>query len=163
MPIEIGQLAPDFALRDQDGQVRRLSDHRGRRHVVLVFYALAFSGICAAELCELRDDPRVFANEHTATLAISVDTPYAARVFAEQEGLTFPLLSDFWPHGEVARRYGVFNEERGFANRGTFVIDAGGVVRWAIVNRPGEPREAEAYRKALAELPAPPPPSREGA
>ncbi|HKE98767.1 MAG TPA: peroxiredoxin [Actinomycetes bacterium] len=163
MPIEIGQLAPDFALRDQDGLVRGLADHRGRRHVLLVFYVLAFSEIDAAELCELRDDPEAFGGGRTATLAVSVDSPYAARVFADREGLNFPLLSDFWPHGEVARRYGVFNEERGFANRGTFVIDAGGVVRWAIVNRPGEPREAEAYRKALAELPAPPPPSRESA
>jgi peroxiredoxin len=155
MPIEIGQIAPDFALRDQDGQVRRLSDHLGTRHVVLVFYVLAFSGICAAELCELRDDPGVFANDTTATLAISVDSPYAAQVFAEQEGLSFPLLSDFWPHGEVARRYGVLNEERGFANRGTFIVDAQGTVRYAIVNRPGEPRETEAYRKVLAALPAP--------
>jgi peroxiredoxin len=152
MPIEIGRPAPDFELADQNGQPCRLSDFRGRKQVLLVFYPLAFSGICAGELCELRDDLSAFVNDQTATLAVSVDSPYANRVFADQEGLTFPLLSDFWPHGEVARRYQVFNRERGFADRGTFIIDKQGIIRYQTVNRTGEPRDPDDYRKVLAEL-----------
>jgi peroxiredoxin len=151
MPVELGAVAPDFDLPDQYGQRRRLSALRGR-NVLLVFFPLAFSGLCAGELCELRDDLPSFVNEYTATLAVSVDSPYAARVFAEQEGYTFPLLSDFWPHGEVAGSYGVFNSERGFANRASFIIDRDGVVRYALVNRPGEPRDADEYRRVLAGL-----------
>ena len=151
MPVGLGAVAPDFDLSDQHGQRRRLSALRGR-NVLLMFFPLAFSGLCAGELCELRDDLASFVNEHTATLAVSVDSPYAVRVFAEQEGYTFPLLSDFWPHGEVAGRYGVFNSERGFANRASFIIDAEGIVRYALVNGPGEPRDADEYRRVLAGL-----------
>jgi peroxiredoxin len=151
MPVEPGAAAPDFDLPDQHGQRRRLSALRGR-NVLLVFFPLAFSGLCAGELCELRDDLPSFVNDDTATLAVSVDSPYVARVFAEQQGFTFPLLSDFWPHGEVAERYGVFNAERGFADRASFVIDRQGVVRFTLVNRPGEPRDADDYRRALAAL-----------
>jgi peroxiredoxin len=152
MQIEIGSHAPDFELKDQNGRARCLSNYRGHRNVVLVFYPLAFSGICTTELCELRDDLAVFENDHTATLAVSVDSPYALKAFADEQGYKFTLLSDFWPHGEVARLYGVFNSERGFANRGTFIIDTDGVVRFVQVNSPGEPRDAGAYRAALARL-----------
>ena len=151
MPVQLGTVAPDFDLPDQHGQRRRLSQLRGR-NVLLVFFPLAFSGICTGELCELRDDLQAFDNEHTTTLAVPVDSPYANRVFADQEGLTFPLLSDFWPHGEVARLYEVFNRERGFADRGTFIIDRRGIVRYRTVHRTGEPRDPDVYRKVLAEL-----------
>ncbi len=152
MAIQVGQQAPDFALKDQDGQLRRLSDFRGKKHVLLVFYPLAFSGICTAELCQLRDDLPSFENEDTITLAVSVDSPYVLKAFAEREGYRFGLLSDFWPHGEVARAYGVFNEERGFATRGTFIVDKGGIVRHLTVNQPSEPRDPDEYRRALAVL-----------
>jgi len=152
MAIQVGQQAPDFALKDQDGQMRRLSDFRGKKHVLLVFYPLAFSGICTAELCQLRDDLPSFENEDTITLAVSVDSPYVLKAFAEREGYRFGLLSDFWPHGEVARAYGVFNEERGFATRGTFIVDKGGIVRHLTVNQPSEPRDPDEYRRALAVL-----------
>ena len=152
MAIQVGQQAPDFALKDQDGQLRRLSDFRGKKHVLLVFYPLAFSGICTAELCQLRDDLPSFENEDTITLAVSVDSPYVLKAFAEREGYRFGLLSDFWPHGEVARAYGVFNEERGFATRGTFIVDKGGIVRHVTVNQPSEPRDPDEYRRALAVL-----------
>ncbi len=152
MAIQVGQQAPDFALKDQDGQMRRLSDFRGKKHVLLVFYPLAFSGICTAELCQLRDDLPSFENEDTITLAVSVDSPYVLKAFAEREGYRFGLLSDFWPHGEVARAYGVFNEERGFATRGTFIVDKGGIVRHVTVNQPSEPRDPDEYRRALAVL-----------
>jgi mycoredoxin-dependent peroxiredoxin len=152
MPIQVGEEAPDFELKDQDGQGRRLSDYREKKNVVLVFYPLAFSGICTGELCQLRDDLSSFDNEETATLAVSVDSPYALKAFAEREGYRFALLSDFWPHGGVARAYGVFNEERGFAIRGTFIVDKQGVVRHAIVHQPSEARDPEEYRRALAAL-----------
>jgi peroxiredoxin (alkyl hydroperoxide reductase subunit C) len=152
MPVEIGQEAPDFVLKDQDGATRRLSDFRGDKHVVVVFYPLAFSGICTAELCQLRDDLPAFENDDVATVAVSVDSPYVLRAFADKQGYRFTLLSDFWPHGATARAYGVFNEERGFANRGTFIVDKQGVIRYLTVHQPAEPRDPEEYRKALAGL-----------
>ncbi|HEV8652006.1 MAG TPA: peroxiredoxin [Actinomycetes bacterium] len=152
MPIEIGQEAPDFALKDQNGAVQRLAELRGAKNVVVVFYPLAFSGICTAELCQLRDDLPSFESDRVTTMAVSVDSPYVQRAFADREGYEFTLLSDFWPHGETARAYGVFNEERGFANRGTFIVDKQGVVRYRTVHQPAEPRDPEEYRKALAAL-----------
>ncbi len=152
MSIQAGQQAPDFELKDQDGQMRRLSDYRGKKHVLLVFYPLAFSGICTGELCQLRDDLESFENEETTTLAVSVDSPYVLKAFAEREGYKFELLSDFWPHGEVARNYGVFNEERGFAVRGTFIVDKEGIVRHLTVQQPSEPRDPDEYRRVLAGL-----------
>lgn len=152
MQIETGSRAPDFELKDQNGRAQRLSSQRGHKNVVLVFFPLAFSGICTTELCELRDDLAAFDNDHTTTVAVSVDSPYALRAFADVQGYKFSLLSDFWPHGEVARQYGVFNRERGFANRGTFIIDTAGVVRFAQVNPAGEPRDTDDYRAALATL-----------
>jgi peroxiredoxin len=152
MPIQVGEEAADFELKDQDGQARRLSDYREKKNVVLVFYPLAFSGICTGELCQLRDDLESFDNEETAILAVSVDSPYVLKAFAEREGYRFALLSDFWPHGGVARAYGVFNQERGFAIRGTFIVDKRGIVRHTIVHQPSEARDPEEYRRALAAL-----------
>jgi peroxiredoxin (alkyl hydroperoxide reductase subunit C) len=152
MPIQVGEEAPDFELKDQDGQARRLSDYREKKNVVLVFYPLAFSGICTGELCQLRDDSSSFDNEETVTLAVSVDSPYALKAFAEREGYRFALLSDFWPHGGVARAYGVFNGERGFAIRGTFIVDKLGMVRHTTIHQPSEARDPEEYRRALAAL-----------
>src|SRR5882724_5109722 len=122
MPIEVGASAPDFVLKDQNNQEVRLSDFRGRRSVLLVFYPLAFTGVCQGELCEVRDRLPDFANEAVQILTVSVDSSYVHKVWAEREGYEFPLLSDFWPHGAVAQSYGVFNDERGFANRGTFLV-----------------------------------------
>jgi peroxiredoxin len=152
MSIQVGEEAPDFELKDQNGQLRRLSDFRGNKNVMVVFYPLAFSGICTGELCQLRDDLSSFDNDDTATLAVSVDSPYVLKAFAEREGYKFGLLSDFWPHGEVARAYGVFNDERGFAIRGTFIVDKRGVVRYTTVHQASEPRDPDQYRRALAEL-----------
>ena len=152
MAVEIGQEAPDFELRDQDRQPRKLSDFRGSKNVVLVFYPLAFSGLCTKELCGLRDELPVFDNDDTVTLAVSVDSPYTLKAFAEHEGFTFPLLSDFWPHGDLAKRYGVFSDEHGIALRATYIIDKRGVVRYAVVNQPFQARDQERYREALATL-----------
>lgn len=148
--VQVGDEAPDFELRDSSGQPVRLSDHRDRKAVVLVFYPFAFSGICTGELCAIRDRIEDFSSDHVETLAVSCDPPYALRAFGEHEGYQFPLLSDHWPHGEVARLYGVFDESVGAAERGTFVIDRDGTVVHAVHNGLGEARDAEQYAAALA-------------
>jgi mycoredoxin-dependent peroxiredoxin len=153
MPVEVGAQAPDFVLKDQNNQEVRLSDFRGVRNVLLVFYPLAFTNVCQGELCQVRDRLSDFVNESVQLLTVSVDSVYAHKVWAEREGYDFPLLSDFWPHGAVASAYGVFNPERGIANRGTFLVDRSGVVRFAEMNLPGEARDQDAWRKALAALP----------
>jgi peroxiredoxin len=148
--IEVGTQAPDFVLKDQNNQDVRLSDYRGTRSVLLVFYPLAFTGVCGGEMCQLRDNLGDFQGPSLAVLTISVDSPFAHKAWAEQEGFDFPLLADFWPHGEVARQYGVFNERAGFANRGTFLIDKTGTVRYADMVGPGSPRDQDAWRAAVA-------------
>ncbi|MGI5214146.1 peroxiredoxin [Plantactinospora sp. CA-290183] len=150
MPIEVGAEAPDFVLKDQNNQQVRLSDYRGRRVVLLVFYPLAFTGTCQGELREVQERLDEYANDDVQVLTVSVDSAYAHKVWADREGYDFPMLADFWPHGEVARSYGVFNETAGFADRGTFVIDRSGVVRYAELNPPGEARDQESWRKVLA-------------
>ncbi len=152
MPVEVGHEAPDFTLRDQNGADVSLSSFRGAKNVVLVFFPWAFSGKCTGELCELRDRLPEFTNDDTITLAISCDSVFTQKVFAEQEGYPFPLLSDAWPHGATARAYGVFADERGVALRATFIIDKQGVVQWSVVHAIGEPREADDYAKVLASL-----------
>jgi mycoredoxin-dependent peroxiredoxin len=149
MPIGVGAQAPDFVLKDQNNQEVRLSDFRGSKAVLLVFYPLAFTGTCQGELCQVRDNLGDFVNDDVQVLTISVDSPYSHKVWADQQGYDFPLLADFWPHGAVAQAYGVFNDVKGFANRGTFVIDREGVVRFAEMNGPGEARDQDGWRKAL--------------
>ncbi|GAT68247.1 peroxiredoxin [Planomonospora sp. ID91781] len=149
--VEVGSPAPDFELRDQHGAPVRLSDHRGRR-VLLIFYPFAFSGVCRGELSAVRDEFVPAVPEDVRVLAVSSDSVFALRSWADQEGYGFPLLSDFWPHGQVARAYGVFDEEKGAALRGTFAIDGEGVVRWRVVNPLPEARDIAEYLKVLAEL-----------
>ncbi|BBY97889.1 peroxiredoxin [Mycolicibacterium fallax] len=148
----VGSAAPDFALKDQNNQVVRLSDFRGKRNVLLVFYPLAFTGICQGELDEIRDNLAVYENEDTATLAISVGSSATHKVWSLHNGFTFPLLSDFWPHGAVAQAYGVFNDVSGVANRGTFVVDKAGIIRFAECKQPGEVRDQHVWAAALAAL-----------
>lgn len=152
MPVEPGTVAPDFTLGNQHGQKITLSDYRGSKNVVVMFYPFAFTGVCTGELCELRDQYVDFVNDDTEVLSISCDPSPTLKVFAEREGFTHHLLADFWPHGKVAQDYGVFLDEKGFATRGTFIIDKEGVVRWAVINGPGEARDTAAYREALAAL-----------
>jgi peroxiredoxin len=152
MPIDVGARAPNFTLKDQNNQEVQLSDFRGRKAVLLVFYPLAFTGTCQGELTEIKENLSEYANEHIQVLTISVDSPYSHKVWAEREGYDFPLLADFWPHGAVAQAYGVFHDKAGFANRGTFVIDKDGVVRFAEAQGPGESRDQKRWRSALAEI-----------
>ncbi|WP_049580499.1 peroxiredoxin [Streptomyces sp. SBT349] len=152
MAIEPGTKAPDFRLRNQHGQTLTLADHRGGKNVVLLFYPFAFSGVCTGELCALRDALPSFVNDDVQLLAVSCDSPFTLRVFSEQEGFEYPLLSDFWPHGEVSRAYGVFDEEKGCAVRGTFIIDREGVIRWTVVNGLPDARDLNDYVTALRAL-----------
>jgi len=130
MTLEVGQEAPDFTLENQFGEEVKLSDFRGKQNVVLVFYPMAFTSICTGELCEIRDQSPAFVSDDVQVLGISCDTAATLKVFAEQENFDYPLLSDFWPHGEVSKAYGSFFEPRGFSMRGTFVIDKAGILRW---------------------------------
>jgi mycoredoxin-dependent peroxiredoxin len=152
MSLEVGDQAPDFTLKDQNNQEWTLSEFQGDRNVLVVFYPLAFSGICTGELDQLRDELAEFAA--VQVLAVSVDSAYTLKAWSDQQGYDFPLLSDFWPHGKVAQDYGVFNDKAGLANRGTFLVDTDGVIRFAEMNQPGEARDQTVWKQALAALPA---------
>lgn len=153
MPVEIGQTAPDFTLKSHTGEEVTLSQFRGTKNVVLVFIPFAFTGVCEGELCAIRDDFTPFESAGAQVLAISTDTAPALKVWADQQGWTFPTLSDFWPHGEVAKAYGAFNEEKGCANRMTVVIDMDGKVVDAFQSGGlGEARPAERYAEGMAKL-----------
>ena len=152
MSLTIGSPAPQFSLTNQHGENISLADYKGKKKVVVLFYPFAFSGICTGELCGLRDDLAAFQNENVELIAISCDPMYAQKAFAEKEGYKFPVLADFWPHGAAAKAYGVFNEERGCAIRGTFIIDKEGILRWQVVNGLGDARNIVDYKAALAAL-----------
>jgi peroxiredoxin len=152
MAPEVGTEAPDFTLKDQNNQEVTLSSFRGDRAVLVVFYPFAFSGICTGELTAVRDDLSSFQNDDVQILAVSVDQPYALKAWSLAQDYRFPLLSDFWPHGKVAQAYGVFDDKVGKAVRGTFLVDRSGVVRYAEVNAPGQARDQDVWRKALAGL-----------
>lgn len=151
MTIEVGTPAPDFGLRNQFGELVELSTYRGRI-VVLVFYPFAFSRVCTGELCELRDNLAVFEATDAEVLAISCDHMFSLRAYAESDGLSFPLLSDYWPHGAVSQRYGLFDDQVGCSARATVIVDRDGVVRWRVRNEMSEPRRLDDYAQALRDL-----------
>ena len=155
MALENDTKAPDFELPNQFGEHVRLTDFRGIRPVALVFFPLAFSSTCTTELCELRDNIALFADSGVELLGVSVDSKATLRAFAAAEGYDFNLLADFWPHGAIAKEYGVFLPEKGFANRASFLIDTRGMIRASFITAPGEARSLAAYRAALEELHAP--------
>lgn len=152
MSLVIGTKAPDFELSDQNGVKVSLSSFRDKQNVVVLFYPFSFTGTCTGELCEIRDDVSSFQNDDVQLLAISCDSIFTQRTFSEEQGYKFPVLSDFWPHGEVAKAYGVFNEQRGCAIRGTFIVDKSGILRWQVVNAMGDARSTSDYKTAIAAL-----------
>jgi peroxiredoxin len=152
MTLSIGSTAPDFELSDQHGEKVSLSSFKGKKNVVVLFIPFAFTGTCTGELCALRDDLAPFQNENVQLLAISCDSMFTQRIFAEQEGYKFPVLADFWPHGATAKAYGIFNEDLGCAMRGTFIIDKEGILRWQIVNGLGDARNIADYKTAISAL-----------
>jgi peroxiredoxin len=149
---EIGDAAPEFSLRDQHGQQQTLAARKGLRNVLLVFYPFAFTGVCTGEMRALSDTASEWEGLDTDVLAVSCDSVPSLRVFADQEGLEFPLISDFWPHGAVSTAYGTFDEKLGAAGRSTFVIDKTGVVRWTVRTAIPDARDITDYLKALADL-----------
>jgi peroxiredoxin len=151
MSLQVGEQAPDFTLKDQNNQEWTLSDFRGERNVLVLFYPLAFSGVCTVELDQLRDTLAEFTD--VQVLAVSVDSVYTLKAWSKQQGYDFPLLADFWPHGKVAQDYGVFNDRAGIANRGTFLVDIHGVIRFAEMKQPGEARDQTVWKQALVALP----------
>ncbi|MBZ5736451.1 peroxiredoxin [Nocardioides sp. TRM66260-LWL] len=150
--LTLGGPAPDFCLRDQFGQDVRLSEYRGSKAVALLFYPYAFSGVCTGEMAGIRARLDEFVTFDTEVLAISCDPIFALRAFADADGLNFPLLSDFWPHGEVSRAYDVFDERSGSARRSSYVIDKAGVVRWSVHNAMPEGRDLDEHLRQLAAL-----------
>jgi len=150
--ISVGEVAPDFELKDQHGAKVKLSSFKGEKNVVVLFIPFSFTGTCTGELCAIRDDLAAFQNDDVQVIAISCDSPFTQKIFAEQEGYKFPVLSDFWPHGAVAQAYGIFNADLGCALRGTFVIDKQGVIRWSVVNGLGDARNNGDYKSAITAL-----------
>ncbi len=150
--LPVGTPAPDFELRDQNNELVRLSDFRGQQAVLLVFYPFAFTNICTGELGQITANLDVFSSDAVQVLTISVDSPYTHKVFSMRDDLDFPLLSDFWPHGAVAESFGVFNAEVGVANRGTFLVDTEGIVRFSEVNEIGLGRDPQRWIDAIKAL-----------
>ena len=147
--VEVGDAAPDFATRNQHGETVALADLRGGP-AVIIFYPWAFSGICRGELAAVRDDYEHFVSLGVRVLAVSCDAMFTLRAYAEAENIPFELVSDHWPHGAIARAYGIFDETAGCALRATFVLDAGGAITWQTVNGIGEARDLDDLVAALA-------------
>ena len=150
--IQIGEQAPNFTLRDQFGQDVTLAGFRGRKSVAILFYPFAFSGVCTNELSSIRDRLAEFLTFDSEIVAISCDPTYALRAFADNDGLNFPLLSDFWPHGQVTTAYGVFNEANGSAKRSSFILDKAGIVRWTVHNSAPDGRDLGEHVRQLSRL-----------
>ncbi len=150
----VGDTAPDFELDDEHGTPVSLSSLLAPTGAaLLVFFPHAFTPTCDGELGALKagfDDLQAASGPAGVQVAgICCDPTSALRAFAEQNDLPFPLLSDFWPHGEVSRRYGAFVEPRGFAMRASFLVDRDGLVLWSVVNGPGDARDVADYEAAL--------------
>lgn len=150
--LQVGAVAPDFTLSDQHGEELTLSELVAEGPVALVFFPLAFSGICTGELCELRDNLSVFSDSKVRLVGVSVDSVFTLQAWAKQEGYEFSILSDFWLHGAVAKEYGVFIEDGGIATRATLVIGQDRSVLASFETEPGQPRDFAAYREALATI-----------
>ncbi len=131
--LEIGQMAPDFKLKGPGGQPVSLSEYRGHKNVVLVFYPLAFSPICSHQLPTIQKELSRFEELAAVVLGVSVDSHHANTAFARQLGVTFPLLSDF--NRETSARYGVLNTEVGYSGRAVFVVDKQGRLAYKDVSR----------------------------
>jgi peroxiredoxin len=147
--LALGGPAPDFTLRDQFGQDISLSSYRGKKAVLVLFYPYAFSNVCTGEMNEVRTRLDEFLTFDTEVVAISCDPVYTLRAWADADGLNFPLLSDFWPHGAVAQAYGVFDERTGTPMRSSYVIDREGAIAWAVHNARSEGRDLDEHLKRL--------------
>ena len=147
----IGMAAPDFVLPSTPDQKVRLSDLRGRP-VILAFYPADWSPVCGDQMTLYNEVREEFARYNAWLLGISVDGAWCHAAFARDRKLHFPLLADFEPKGEVARKYGVYRAEDGFSERALFVLDADGIVRWSFVSPLGVNPGADGILDALERL-----------
>jgi peroxiredoxin len=140
---DVGERAPDFRTRNHHGETVLLSELVAASDgpLLVVFYPWAFSGICTGEMAALRQGHADLVAAGVRVVAVSCDAMFTLRAFAEAEDLPFDLLSDHWPHGAIAREYGVFDDEAGCALRGSFLLDASGTITWRVLNGIGEPRD----------------------
>jgi peroxiredoxin len=130
--LTAGQEAPDFELRSQKGGTVKLSDFRGKKNVVLAFHPLAFTPVCASQMRGYESELAQFERAGAVVLAVSIDAQPAKAAWAKTlEPISYDLLSDFHPHGDVAKKYGVFREKEGFSERAIFVIDKNGRIAWS--------------------------------
>lgn len=141
--------APELGLRDQHGRSHTLAEHRGSKAVLVVFFPFAFSGVCTGELTGFRDRLGDFETATTTLMTVSCDPVYSLRAYADRDGIFFPLLSDFWPHGQVARAYGVFDAAGGHATRSSFVIGRTGQVAWSHHSALGTARDLDEHAARL--------------
>lgn len=152
MVAEIGAPAPDFKLLNYDKTTVSLGDLIGRK-TLIVFIPLPFTRVCTSELCSLRDNLTTLEATETNVVVITCDSYGSNRAWAQAESVTYPILSDFWPHGAVAKAYGCFNDALGVGDRATYVLDPEGVVREIITAESfGTAREFDSYTTALAEI-----------
>jgi peroxiredoxin len=150
--IAVGDRAPDFTLPDQARRPVSLSGLLGDKNVLVVFYPLSFTATCEGELCAIRDDIEVHRSDTLETVAISVDSTAVHARWAKDQGFDFPILADFWPHGEVARSYGVLDEASGLALRATFLVDRDGIVRYTDRSEMSVARDRSRWHEAIDAL-----------
>src|SRR5436190_15018518 len=143
--LTVGDEAPDFELRSHKGGTVKLSDFRGKKNVVLAFHPLAFTPVCANQMRGYESDLARFERAGAVVLGISIDAQPAKAAWAKTLGsISYDLLSDFHPHGEVAQKYGIFRQKEGFSERAIFVIDKNGRITWSkVYNIPEQPQNQE--------------------
>ena len=147
-PIAVGQKAPDFTLKDQNQNEVSLAALRGH-NVVVAFYPLDFSPVCSKEHACFTDDLKQFEGLKAKVLGLSVDSAWAHKAFADKLKINYPLLADFHPRGEVAKKFGLYLEDKGITNRATVIVDKQGVVRYVKVYDIPQQRN---NRELIAEL-----------
>ncbi|MBT8208033.1 MAG: redoxin domain-containing protein [Acidimicrobiia bacterium] len=152
MAVEVGHPAPEFSLKNHDGEVLSKSDLLGKSSLI-VFIPFPFTGVCESEMCSIRDNLSSLNDHDANVVVITCSTRFTNKKWHDDNDFGFPVLSDFWPHGATTRAYGCFNEATGAANRATFVLDGDGIVRDIITtDHPLTPREFESYTSALTSI-----------
>ncbi len=130
MAPAIGAPAPEFSLKDQDQKEVKLSDFRGKKRVVLVFYPLDWSPVCTKEHVCLVNDMKRFEELDAQVLSLSVDSVWSHKAYADKMGIHYPLLADFQPRGAVAAKFGVYLEDKGITGRAISIVDKNGNLAW---------------------------------
>jgi len=153
MSVNVGDIAPDFVLKDQNETEYKLSNYRGKKNVVLSFHPLAWTSVCALQMQDLENQQAGFERLDTVSLGLSVDSLYTQRSWADSLNVKeTALLADFWPQGDVAKKYGVFREADGFSERAVFVIDKNGIIRFKKIYPIKEVPDVEEIKNILNHL-----------